>query len=153
MPRPSGKRFHISKYLNEAVDAVRHQDAKHQESLRICNQPLSDRVLLEGLWQEASLKMYQEYYADWLGFNLPLRKHVTRSVRSALGRGKRTVISRGSTRVHNPLQQQSLFRYHLFACESHNDAISTALGILGGELVDYRTDKTAQMVNKMMVSG
>ncbi|TNJ37431.1 CapA family protein [Prosthecochloris vibrioformis] len=128
------------------------ESAKHHEYLRICNQPLSDRVLLEGLWQEASLKMYQEYYVDWLGFNVPLRKQVTRSVRSALGRVKRTVISRGSARAHNPLQQQSLFRYHLFACESHNDAISTALGILGGELVDYRTDKTAQMVNKMMVS-
>jgi hypothetical protein len=45
-----------------------------------------------------------------------------------------------------------LLWYHLFACDSHNDAIATALGVLGGSLDDLRTPETVRMVDEMMPS-
>ncbi len=41
-----------------------------------------------------------------------------------------------------------LLGYHLFACQSHREAISTALGILGGELPDLRTAETRGLADK-----
>ena len=43
-----------------------------------------------------------------------------------------------------------LLWYHLFACESHYDAIATALGVLSGELDDMRTSETHQLSDEMM---
>jgi hypothetical protein len=49
-----------------------------------------------------------------------------------------------------PSRQDLLLLYHLFACESHKDAISTALGVMSGELEDYRTNETTHLVDEMM---
>jgi len=129
--------------------STQEETLRHHEYLRICNKPLTNPVLLEGLWQEASIRMYHEYYADWLGFNSSPSKAFLRSVRKAISQIKRTVI--GKTNSLDTVRSQYLLRYHLFACDSHNDAISTALGLLGGELDDLRTEETADLVNKWVI--
>ena len=43
-----------------------------------------------------------------------------------------------------------LLWYHLFACESHKYAIETALGVLGGEIMDMRTESTNDILKNML---
>ena len=38
----------------------------------------------------------------------------------------------------------------MFACDSHRDSITTALGLLSGELQDIRTLESKEIVDKMM---
>lgn len=131
-------------------DANKSEKKQHFDYLKKCNEPLDDPLLLEGLWQDASIRMYQEFYSRWLGFNISLPKKTINSFRYSLGRIKRAVLRQQSSAL-NSLQSQYLLWYHLFACDSHNDAISTALGVLGGELEDCRTEKTARIVEEMLV--
>ena len=44
-----------------------------------------------------------------------------------------------------------LLHYHLFICDSHKEAISTALGLLGGELKDFRSKRTKKMIEKWFI--
>lgn len=126
----------------------------HQNYLDKCNRPLEDSLLLQGLWQEASVRMFQSYFADWLGMEprittqlvnrQQLAATITRHARSLL---RRVVKGKGKGDSN---QGRYLLWYHLFACDSHNDAIATALGVLGGALEDRRSSKTAQLVDLMM---
>ncbi len=117
----------------------------HKEYLSEVNLPLNDRELLTGLWQEASIRLYYRYYVDWLGFEQERDRlslagiiHLTKAAISKILRHK----NRDNT--------QFLLKYHLFACESHRDAIATALGVLGGELDDLRTKTTREIADRMM---
>lgn len=51
-----------------------------------------------------------------------------------------------------PTKEDYLLWHHVFACESHRQMMSTALGILGGEIEDIRTEETKRLVNEMMQS-
>jgi hypothetical protein len=134
--------------VREASEA---EQGAHLIYLDQCNQPLSDRVLLEGLWQEASVRMYEDYFSKWLRFDsTSILKETFRQARKKAGEIKRRF--RGEVASNsNPSRADLLLWYHLFACESHNDAISTALGVLAGELEDLRSDKTTRLVNELMV--
>jgi len=134
--------------VREASEA---EQGTHLIYLNQCNQPLSDRALLEGLWQEASVRLYEDYFSKWLRFDsTSIFKETFRQVRKKAGEIKRRL--RGEVASNsNPSRADLLLWYHLFACESHSDAISTALGVLGGELEDLRSDKTARLVNELMV--
>ncbi|MBU2569371.1 MAG: CapA family protein [Gammaproteobacteria bacterium] len=132
-------------------DSDQTEQKQHLEYLKKCNQPLANSFLLEGIWQEASIRMYHEFYSRWLGFRNSFPKNAISSLRHSLGCIKRAVPRQQSS-VSNPLQSRYLLWYHLFACDSHNDAISTALGVLSGELEDCRTEKTARIVDEMLVS-
>jgi poly-gamma-glutamate synthesis protein (capsule biosynthesis protein) len=123
---------------------------RHHEYLSICNKPLRDRILLEGLWQEVSIRMYHGYYQDWLGFNSSIRKDFFLCAHSLLRLIRRAFV--GKTKNFDALRAHYLLLYHLFVCDSHNDAISTALGSLGGELDDLRTEETAALVNKWVLN-
>jgi len=120
------------------------------EYLEVCNAPLQDRQMLDALWQEASVRMYESFYCSWLGFRrnragfLPFLRRLASVSVSSLRRLARTQLAYEQERNRN------LLRYHLFACESHRDAISTALGVLSGELNDRRTTETARLVCKHM---
>lgn len=112
----------------------------HSAYLSKCNQPLKDRVLLTGLWQEAAVRMYNLTYAEYLGFK-------TRpGIKARLGRLRKKL--KGT--IEGSSREKLLLPYHLFACESHCDAITTALGVLGGELEDLRTDETHRLADEMM---
>jgi poly-gamma-glutamate synthesis protein (capsule biosynthesis protein) len=118
----------------------------HRKYLNICIKPLTNRLLLEGLWQEASVSIYQKYFLHWLGFNITPAKATYQFLRSSVGK-----LIKKLKKKDGAAQQVNLLRYHLFACDSHNDVISTALGLLSGELKDLRNKKTEKLVSKWMI--
>jgi hypothetical protein len=122
---------------------------KHFEYLKICNNPLEDRLLLEGLWQEASVRMYDHHYENWLGFEAKDYKALYQIVRSTVIKFVR--YSLGKKLSKRQSDHLYLLPYHLFACESHCDAISTALGLLGGEINDLRSPETKRLVDEWML--
>ena len=131
-------------------DSNQKEHTKHLSYLKLCNEPLKNRKLLEGLWQEASLRMYCSYYSSWLGFNtlkkiIFLRSLITFAVKLIL-----SVLLKQNNNI-TLKKNKLLLHYHLFACESHKDAISTALGLLAGEIDDLRNKKTKKLANKWMI--
>jgi hypothetical protein len=126
---------------------------KHKKYLEICNKPLNDKKLLTALWQEVSVRMYYLHYAKYMNFpegnrewqKLSIRKRVKSflvGMREGI-KGKRHFLAKST-------QDELLLWYHLFACESHKDSIATALGVLGGELEDLRSEDTKILVDEMM---
>lgn len=115
----------------------------HSDYLLKCNKPLSDHFLLDQLWQEASIRMFKLWYAKELGLqdHSSIQERVIAAIRQMLRK------IRGSK---SDMNRNSLLLYHYFACESHQEAISTALGVLSGEIDDLRTEETRLMVDEMM---
>lgn len=146
----SGQSLHI-----RDADPVEAQ--AHQAYLAECNRPLADRPALEALWQEVSVRQYWAYYADWLRFERPVAetriglRHCAHELLQRIRSPWLQVESPPSPRpaVH---KGQYLLWHVLFACESHSEAIATALGVLGGALEDLRSDETARLVDAMMPS-
>jgi hypothetical protein len=125
--------------------------ARHRAYLETANAPLADPALLEGLWQEAAIRLYRAHYASWLRFDgpgsvRPLRRRVSAILRRVAALSRRRIADPAST----PNRQQQLLRHVLFACDSHSDAIATALGVLSGALEDLRTPTTAALADTMM---
>lgn len=145
--------------IEDGGDRVKVRDASpseatvHQRYLAECNRPLGDRLLLTGLWQETSVRLYEHHYAGWLGFEQS-KEYALRlcanEVLCRLGRTMGLKLVRPALRTVTESQYRLWF--HLFACDSHNDAIATALGVLGGTLEDLRSPETARMVDEMMPS-
>lgn len=144
--------------IDELGDSIRVREACHNEKnkhmayLEQCNRPLSAPILLEGLWQEASVRMYNDYFAKWLGFDSPsMIKFGGRLLRAKLGTIKRRLFEASSKSTRPPNTDQLLLWYHLFECDSHNDAIGTALGLLSGEVEDCRNEETSRLAREWMV--
>lgn len=131
-------------------DANKIEHKRNLSYLKKCNEPLKNRKLLEGLWQEASLQMYDSYYSSWLGYNsskkLEYLKNYTVELINYLIPKKKNNFSLNK-------KNKLLLHYHMFACESHKDAISTALGLLCGEINDLRSKKTKKLINKWMIDS
>ena len=85
------------------------EKSAHLSYLEGCNTPLSDRLLLEGLWQEASVRMYFHYYADWLGFNFSASKIISRLMRSMAEKLKRFLMVKNAS--VNPEKQKHLLQH------------------------------------------
>jgi poly-gamma-glutamate synthesis protein (capsule biosynthesis protein) len=117
----------------------------HRTYLDHCNRPLQNRRLLSGVWQEVSLRLYTDWYGRALQFEDAPRERPT--LRDGVRMLQRTLTG---SRKRTPKQSDYLFWYHLFACESHRDAISTALGVRGGEIEDVRTPEAKQLVDDML---
>ena len=132
-------------------DADNTQKSVHQSYLAICNQPLTDRLLLEGIWQEAAVIMYNAFYAEWLGFNGLKPNHAYHLVKKYFKNLKSKF--RKHKKVNSDDENKKLLNYHLFSCDAHNDAIATALGVLSGELDDCRTKETKKLVDKWMIDN
>jgi len=122
---------------------------KHSVYLSKCNLPLENRILLTALWQEAAMRMYDLWYAGWLGFHstrLGRQRSATRIRLSALKQAFRTAI----LGRRPPTLEREMLWYHAFSCESHREVTSTALGVMCGELDDLRTDETQRLADEMM---
>jgi len=61
----------IEKNKVEILESTGDERLIHNEYLEIANLPLSDRHLLEGLWQEVSVDLYQNHFGPWLGLIKP----------------------------------------------------------------------------------
>jgi hypothetical protein len=143
--------------LLQVIDSLDESKEAQNRYLQICNQPLGDRRLLEGLWQEIAVDLYQSHFGPWLGLN-QAQAHDPKGLFSSLklkaSKVKNLIRKSGAKR--NPIQltppsrYTQMLWYHLFACESHSSAISTALGVLSGSIGDLRSEQTAQLVSEMM---
>lgn len=112
--------------------------------LEQCNEPLSEPELLEGIWQEFCLSEYKRVYSRWLGFSGILPRKATRGLYQFL----KTFLKPCDgplTHARMAVSREDLLRHHLFSCESHSNALATALGLLGGEIVDLRTPESREL--------
>jgi hypothetical protein len=123
--------------------------SNHLKYLEICNKPLNERFLLESLWQEVSIKMYNNFYSDWLGFEKYKINIKNIFLNSFLGKYIFSFFLNVDKKTY--FKKKYLLNYHLFKCDTHNESISTALGMLGGELKDLRNKNTKDLVSKWMI--
>lgn len=117
----------------------------HQEYISTVNQHLSNEKLLNGLWQESSIRMYYLWYEEWLGFGQRLSFFKLKSFLRRI-----YFILLDKTIKHHNNKEKLLLWYHLFVCETHRDSISTALGVLSNELEDYRNLETKKLADEML---
>jgi len=130
----------------------------HLDYLGKCTLPLSDVQLLNSFWHEVALRVYHHHAAGYMRFTESPPIAATRPV------GRRIGLRRGLAMVRQallnrlpaptpPLQvtQYDYLLWHvMIACESHRQVLATALGILGGEIVDLRTSETKELADVMM---
>ncbi len=122
--------------------------AEHRAYWQDCHRPLTDRRLLEGLWQEVALRAYEAYYRSWLRF--PHERGAASPETSAAAWRRWCAGMNRAGRPPKASRQDLRLWYHLFACATHHDSIATAIGVLSGELTDLRTPETATLVDRRM---
>ena len=116
----------------------------HLRYIEKCNAPLHDKVLLIGLWQEFSIWIYNEWYAKELGFYYKNRKigHVLRN----------TLKDIKENLSNKKTMERNLLRYLFLTCESHREAITTALALYSEEIEDLRTPTTKKILHSTISS-
>ncbi len=110
-----------------------------------CNTPLNNRIMLNSIWQEYSLLIYEDIYKKWLRqddifIDINLKSFLIYALKSILK--KRKVYCKKVSKSDIALW------YHLFSCKSHRLAIETALGVKMGEINDLRNDYSKKILNK-----
>ncbi len=141
----------ISEKNNEILlrEANQEEELNHLKYLEICNLPLKETSLLESLWQEVSIKMYKSYYSKWLSFDnfkINLKNFI---LKNFFGKHIFSIFLNTNKEIY--FKKKNLLNYHLFKCESHNELISTALGLLSGEIKDLRNLKSRELVSKWLI--
>lgn len=127
-----------------AVDSLSKSEMTSKlDYLKACAEPLSNRLLLEALWQEFAIRKFTNTFSPWLGWqNIKLSAKFRRN----LGAIARKLGLRKSNPNALPKHLSNLLlRYHLFACESHYSAISTALALLSEEIPDLRNSESTKL--------
>ncbi len=120
----------------------------HDLYLTICNRPFANPDLLEALWQEVALRAYFNYGAKYMGISASPNSGFLAQAKVCLSTFKSVFFNIIASFRHR--QNDYLLRYHLFACESHRQMLTTALGVLSGEINDQRTEETRRLVDGMM---
>lgn len=97
--------------------------------------------LLEALWQDSCVRLYHRLYEQQLRApsvaNVPISlRDRCRKLRFWISDLRRVLLGRERPDAHS--LQRGRILYHYFACESHADAIQTALGVLTGSIPDER---------------
>ena len=95
---------------------------------------LADEHLHEGVWQEFAVGLYREYGARFMGWR---------------DRQHSSPRRMGSWLAPSPQRKQpsAALRFHMIRTQAHREMLETALGIECGEVRDYRTLKSADLVN------
>lgn len=120
---------------------------RRMQYLEICNRPLHDRDLFEALWQEVAVRAYYAYGGHYMGI-LPHPPGSAGWVKDSLSMFKR-VILRQALGVKTDIRRLLLY-YNMLACESHRQMLTTALGVLSGEIADLRNAETHQIADGML---
>lgn len=135
-------------------EATQEERLQHDDYLDLCNEPLSEPEKLAALWQEVSVRLFRQMYQEWLGFSG--KGLVYSSINCIVRQVMRRLLDFVSSdklqkeKSLNVPSSKTLVWFHLFACESHREAISVALGVLGDEYEDLRSSWTKTKVDKMM---
>lgn len=121
------------------------ESENHWRYLQICNSPLTNPELLAALWQETAIRSYYHHDARYLGFLRPLHSRFSQFLKQAIA-----ILKNPTAKPVKTSQSELLLWYHLFACESHRQALTTALGVLSGEIEDLKTPESRQLADLMM---
>ncbi len=117
-----------------------------------CDRPLKEPDLLEALWQETAAQEWYRYYAEWLRGPRPGRgldgEARVRALRAGLREVMRGLLGREV--LEKRARAKALLWQHLFGCQSHAEAITTAMGMLGGEMTDRRTAESRRMAEEFI---
>ncbi len=130
-------------------ESTKAEEASHWIHLDTCNRPLTDPGLLAGLWQEVALRAYYQYGAPYLRFSGPRGNGLYIQARKGISTLKNALLNRMRPSL-GPSQHDFMLWYHLFACESHRQMLVTALGVLGGEIEDVRTEESRRLADRML---
>lgn len=119
----------------EVRKSSKKESAKRQKYLKEANRVIENEELYEGVWQEIAVASYEKWLASYLGFRKPTKDAVRLIGDVFRQRGK---VS----------QEQLLLWYHIFANRSHRVSVETALGVLGGEVEDLRTERSRKWIRR-----
>lgn len=123
---------------------------RRMEPVALACQVLSDEPLHAAVWQDVAIRLYHGVYAPWLG-SMEQCTGVRQRLRLLVSLARRFFRSLLRSKAGAAaLDQHVQLLYHLYACESHADAISTALGVLSGELDDLRTVESGQAADELL---
>ncbi len=120
----------------------------HMKYLEYCNRPLHDDMLFDSLWQEVAVRAFYRYGGHYMDFLPPnsfwgLIKKITQYIISYVF-GNVTQFNM----IPRMTQQKQLLYYHMLACESHRQMLTTALGVLSGEIKDLRSEESRQLAEE-----
>ncbi len=122
----------INKYLNDTC------------------RPLSDAWLLEALWQEFAMRMFEKHFAPLMGLAGVQAADTGRL--SRLRNAFHTLAGHYEKFIpayrHAPTPENYALWYHWFGCETHRLTAETAFGLLCGEIPDVRTLETRELLDK-----
>ncbi len=139
--RPGSETITVEKSTDE-------EQENHRRYLEMCNYPLGDSELFTALWQEVALRAYCHYGASYMRF-LPHPKTGRRMrAKTSLSILKNAFLNK-DIQSSTPTHYDYMLWYHMIACESHRQMLATALGILGGEIEDLRTEETRNLADEM----
>ena len=122
----------------------------HRLYMEICNRPFDNPELFEALWQEVALRAYYHYGAKYMGFSAPSRCRRRTQIREGLSLLKGALLSKKTSLSFHPSQWDYMLWHVMIACESHRQMLTTALGILAGEIKDKRSEESRQLVDEMI---
>ena len=117
---------------------------KANEYLDFVNAPIKDFKLLSGLWQECAFHLFSTYGALFMEWD----KSLSTTVREKLTLYAKEcwkVNKKSELRSFKLTKHQSLLRYHMISCDSHRNVLTTVLGVLGGEIEDFRNMHTKKI--------
>jgi capsule synthesis protein PGA_cap len=125
---------------------------KHAAYREACDRPLKEPDLLEALWQETAVRAWYRLYAEPLRGPRPGRgldgKARARELRAALRELMRGLLGREVPEKAE--RAKALLWQHYFGCQSNAEAITTAMGVLGGEMTDRRTAESRRMAEEFI---
>ncbi len=140
--------------IDDSLDAVcvRPSDETewmaHADYIQDCCRPLAEPRLLKGLWHESALRTYYAYAARFLDLPDGIKQTANDSLWNAVSCRLRETWQVWHQKP--PTRENYLLWRVMLHCESHRDALSTALGILSGTIEDERTQETKQLADQMM---
>lgn len=141
---------------DESRVSVRPADneASLNDYLKAVNMPLlaDTEVPLESIWQEASVRLYHRIYAQGLRApgtvkrRLSMRDRLRKAYFSLRDLGY-ALCGREWSTPKSAFYAKCLYNY--FNCPSHQQTISTALGVLTGTIPDRRTAESRRLAEQV----
>jgi len=145
------KSINFEIFINEICDngdlnLIRYNSKNYQIKLLfdLLNEPLFNKKLLMGIWQEISIKRYRKEFSNILGWNInntmyPLKEFI-----------KVILYKYFKKRFYSRVMRRFKRRYIFVKNTGERELLESALGLLSHSVPDYRNKKTAKIVSKLL---